>query len=589
MSVGSLAVNRLPRSVVDPELSRAVSGDFQLELSVTEGLPRVVKRSRAPDAVTAGGGQLYWCGELHDTVSLCQQLKLPCDAEAPAIAIAALERKGREAFRQLRGRWALAWLDPDGTVLLARDPMGGEALFWADLPSGYLVATQWEGLFADPRWDRSEDYENTAAFFSVFLSPTAGGTFQQGLHLLPPGAVARLERHTVKCQRYWDPLSGTCWVGSEADAQKEYRHRLKQSIEAAVHSAKSPAILLSSGLDSGSIAAMASHCAQPLRALSWSIESVPEVDESHWIKALASKLRLPLEVVAVDGIWPLHPIENHRPADLGPLSPPFGGLRNPLYHRASEGGSDVVLTGDGGDALFAGSESWLLSLALTGQWPAAFRGIRSVHQSGRLRNTLTNQIKATVPESIKRLRPVKPPPWLTDEAQSLLCHRFDELRVYGSHRRLSAMTSGWADLQEVALAPRLARIGLRIRHPLRDQRMAEFMLRLPPHWLHQPGESKRLLRRAMYGALPESDRTAPRRGSLFPLARRFLTNSLDVVRSTLHSNQSQWQRWVRSDWMDAALLDLPKINRDGPEWLVVWNCVAYELWKQREPDSALRH
>jgi hypothetical protein len=127
---------------------------------------------------------------------------------------------------------------------------------------------------------------------------------------------------------------------------------------------------------------------------------------------------------------------------------------------------------------------------------------------------------------------------------------------------------------------------LDVRHPFCEQRLAEFFLTLPPHWLFQPGESKRLARRGMHGLLPESTRTAPRRGTLLPLARRFLTDSMDSVRRILRSNSCDWQRWVREDWMEAALQNLPRSGRDGAAWVVVWNCVVYELWKQRWPTNA---
>jgi len=99
--------------------------------------------------------------------------------------------------------------------------------------------------------------------------------------------------------------------------------------------------------------------------------------------------------------------------------------------------------------------------------------------------------------------------------------------------------------------------------------------------LYRPGEPKRLARRAMVGLLPESTRKAPRRGTLLPLARRLLTDSLPLVRDILGSERRDWHHWVRQDWMEETLVQLPKSGRDGASWLVVWNCVIYELWKQR--------
>ncbi len=497
-----------------------------------------------------------------------------------------LERFGTEGLSQLHGRWALAWISESGTCLVARDPLGGRNLFWAAVPGGVVVATDWEPLLDDQRWDRTHDQHTLAAFFSVHLSPVDGGTFFRGLHLVPPGIAVQLTPTVSRPRDFWRPTTDTVWQGSDAEAESEYRRLLKQSVQAAVADARKPMLLLSSGLDSSSIAAVAAANDIDLQALSWSVKSVPAVDETQWIKEFATHLGIRWDSTPADGIWPLHDVDAYLPSALGPLTPPLEQLRQRLYSRAMDLDGDVVLTGDGGDLLFLGAEGWLRALLDRGQWAAAHRGLRNEWRAGQARRCLSELIRSVLPQRLGTWSRQQPLPWMTSAARGLLSGRLDALNDRGGVRRLRALRSDWSDLREAALAPGYARLQLDVRHPFREQRLAEFFLSLPPHLLFQPGESKRLARRGMRGLLPDNTRTAPRRGALLPLARRFLTESMDSVRRILRSSSCDWQCWVREDWMEAALQNLPRSGRDGAAWVVVWNCVVYELWKQRWPVKA---
>lgn len=555
---------------------------FQFELQTGASSRHFLIDARpAPNVITSAGGRLFWTGRLDESEALCRLLEVPVGTADAVLVAAWLERSGSAGLTQLFGRWALAWISGTGDCFVARDALGGRSLLWTEVPGGVVVATDWEPLFDDPRWDRSHDMDTLAAFFSVHMSPAEGGTFYQGLHLVPPGTVVQLTPTLTKPRWFWQPVTEGALHCSDAEAESEYRCLLERAVLATVADAKAPALLLSSGLDSTSIAATAVASAIPLRALSWSIDSVPAVDETQWIREFVSEIGLPWDLTPADGVWPLHQVSEYLPPVLGPLTPPLEGLRQRLYRRAAELGVDVVLTGDGADLLFIGAEDWLRGLVTGGHWGAAQRGLRAEWRDGRAGRRLVALAKSALPRRARAWRRREALPWLTVAARERLAGRSDVLQDSGGKRRLRALRSGWADLREAALAPGYARMGLEVRHPFREQHLAEFFLTLPPHLLFQPGETKRLARRAMHGLLPESTRLAPRRGTLLPLSRRFLTESLPLVRRILESCQCDWQRWVRPDWMEETLEQLPRSGRDGAAWLVVWNCVIYELWKQR--------
>lgn len=561
--------------------------EFQFELRSGEASPCLLADVRRPaDVVTATGARLFWSGRLDESEVLCRLLKLPLGTADAQIVAAWLDSSGIAGLSQIHGRWALAWISGSGTCFVARDPLGGKKLFWAEVPGGVVVATDWEPLFEDERWDRTHDPDTLAAFFSVHLSQEDGSTFFRGLHLVSPGTVVQLMPTVSRPSWFWQPETEAVWKGSDAEAEAEYRRQLQRAVLASVADAEAPMLMLSSGLDSSSIAATAAANAIPLQSLSWSVKSVPAVDETQWIQEFAAELNIRWDLTPADGVWPLHRVSEYLPTALGPLTPPLEALRKRVYVRACELGADVVLTGDGGDLLFLGAEGWLRGLLSSGQWSAAQRGLRAEWRAGRARRCLAELVRSALPRSARTWGNAEALPWLTSEARERLAGRLHSLREGGGEWRLTALRSGWGDLREAALVPGYTQMGLQVRHPFRDQRLAEFFLTLPPQLLFQPGESKRLARRGMRGLLPESTRTAPRRGTLLPLARRFLTKSVTQVRGILSAEKCDWQRWVRQDWMDATLEHLPRSGKDGADWVVVWNCVVYELWKQSWPAMA---
>jgi hypothetical protein len=105
-----------------------------------------------------------------------------------------------------------------------------------------------------------------------------------------------------------------------------------------------------------------------------------------------------------------------------------------------------------------------------------------------------------------RLSAQLPRPWLTERGLGAV----DEGPAFDDWRRPS---QAWALLHPsgalgVTTEPyHAARCGLEIRRPYRDRRLIEYVLALPADQLYRPAESKRILRRAMRGRLPEGVRT----------------------------------------------------------------------------------
>lgn len=562
-------------------------GGFDLELRLAAGeRPSIVCAGRAADVVRPHGAVLYWSGRIDDAEVLCGIAGVPLGSHEPEIVAALLERFGVAGLDHLFGSWSLVWIDAAGRVHLARDPMGHRPLVWAPVPGGVVVTTDWGSAWADPRWSRTLREETLAAFFSVHLWPEAGETFFAGLNVVPPGCVVTLAANSAAVRRMWEPPTEPEWNRSQQDAEERYRELFDRAVGASVADAGSPGVLLSSGLDSSRIGAWLGRNRPGSRAISWSVASVPEVDETRWIRDFVEEVGLAWDVVSADGVWPLHPVEEYLPPAFGPLAPALGGFRRRAFARAAERGIDVLLTGDGADTLYQEHERWLTGLLRRGEFRRAGRALTSVVDSSGVGGLARLVAQQVVPPGWRRLaRSRGACPWLTSEARARLDDRFPALWASAGDARLRAVRSGWADLVDIGQRPELEALGIEVRHPFRSRRLVEYFLSMPPHFLFQPNEPKRLARRAWRGLVPDATLGAARRGNLISATRRFLTESQFEVQQILAAPGASWHQWVRRDWMEDTLARLPGSGSAGAAWMVVWNCVAFELWQSRLNDG----
>jgi asparagine synthase (glutamine-hydrolysing) len=119
-----------------------------------------------------------------------------------------------------------------------------------------------------------------------------------------------------------------------------------------------------------------------------------------------------------------------------------------------------------------------------------------------------------------------------------------------------------------------------LRRPYRDLRLVDFALGVPAHLLYRPGESKRVLRQAMRGLLPEAVRQRSVPSPLSPLFWRGLAErESSTVHTLLGRRDAVWPRYVPRAWM-ARALEPGGIRRlgDGIEAVVLWRCLCVELW-----------
>lgn len=533
------------------------------------------------------------------------------DPAMPAEALLALgyTRWNAGLLTRLRGDFTLlVWDASRGEGLIARDQLGTGSLYYHQGSGHVAFATEVVELLALLSRRPEPDDAGVVHWLTANASRPDIALYG-GVRQLPPAWCLRLDRDGWTPARYWEPRPGPYRVTTRADALAAVTPLLEQAVARRLDDAAPTGVLTSGGLDSTAVAAIANR-ARPGNVLAFS-EVFPEhagVDESRWIDGFCAELGLPSTRIEVGAQGLVQEVVSavERWA-LPPLSHNFWG--RPLYEHIGANHGRVLLTGDGGDELFAIRRMAVAdrlrrgrvlgALSLTRRLPGT---IAYPPWRPRLSFLLDAGLVAAAPPALDRVRarmrpdPFRRPRWLTPYALKVL----DELsEPPGDWKRCGGPRS-WADLVHrlftrvpaLGMFDELRRVGrstgVELRTPLFDLDLIELVLRIDPRVSFDATLSKPVLRAALDGRVPDQIRLRPRK-------TYFNDVLIDAVRGPDRPqlerllDHGELRRYVRPD----AVRDLlDHESQPGVEWQhaqTLWRLLGLECWlRAQEGPDALR-
>lgn len=293
-----------------------------------------------------GNGEIYNAPELQE--GLNQSPETGSDFEWPALTF-----DGAETVAQLRGMYTIA-IAKDGHLHLARDPFGIKPLYIAETDEGVAFTSEPRALLAGGFCNG--DINHAAAHQLINLNYSVGqATLWHGIRRLNPGDHLVIHQGKVIDTRHrscWpEPLPQPANLG---DAVKQFDDIMRDSIAAHMRSDVPYGLFLSGGVDSSIIATITSQLSdRPVTTFTCGFAADGAKDEREKARSVASHLNLDLHEVEFTetDFWTL------LPQALWALDDAlFDPACLPTYKLAQAAKRDlkVVLTGEGGDELFAG-------------------------------------------------------------------------------------------------------------------------------------------------------------------------------------------------------------------------------------------
>jgi asparagine synthase (glutamine-hydrolysing) len=264
------------------------------------------------------------------------------------------EEFGDGMVQHLNGMFAFAlWDSKQRRLLLARDRFGEKPLYWAVFDRTLLFASEPKVLLAHPAVKSSLNLEALRRYLSFDYVP-APLTIYQGIHKLPAAHTLTLEDGKIETRSYWCLSYKTKQPQpNEIEAAEHLRGLLAESVRMRLVSDVPLGVLLSGGVDSSTIAALAVRASsEPVKTFSISFAE-SSFDESEYARAVAKFLgtdhheerlsaNLAANLVGEIGSWMDEPFSDPS------LVPTY------LLSRFTRKHVTVALGGDGGDELFAG-------------------------------------------------------------------------------------------------------------------------------------------------------------------------------------------------------------------------------------------
>jgi asparagine synthase (glutamine-hydrolysing) len=244
-------------------------------------------------------GELYNYRELRDRLTRCgHRFATLSDTE---ILVHAWEEWGEECLSELRGMFAFAIADfrkhyTAGPILfLARDPLGIKPLYYTQTSEGFAFASEVGALMASGIASKKLSQDALTSYL-LFGSVSEPVTMYEGVFSLPPGHRVLLyipdRRRLPRPHPWWDPRRSPAAKDTRrpknfSSAVTALRPLLEDSVRAHLIADVPVGLFLSSGLDSGAIAALAAREHSGIQ--SFTLASGTLYDESALTKAVAQR------------------------------------------------------------------------------------------------------------------------------------------------------------------------------------------------------------------------------------------------------------------------------------------------------------
>jgi len=495
-------------------------------------------------------GELYNYRELRERLLLAgHRFATQSDTE---ILVHGWEEWGEDLLGELRGMFAFALLDLRNhfatvpVLFLARDPLGIKPLYYAQTSEGFAFASELRALLASGAVSR-EISPDALTSYLLFGSVSEPVTLIENVFSLPPGHRLLLHlpdrRRVPRARPWWDPVQSPAARDPRrprdfASAVPRLRALLDDSIRGHLLADVPVGLFLSSGLDSGAIAAIAARQQPGIRSFTLTFPDTA-YDEGPLSGKVARHTGTHHTDVPMQGADMLVRLEE---AVAALDQPSMDGINTYFVSWAArQVGLKVALSGLGGDELFAGYQSFadtprLMRLDTVARFvPGAIRHLSSPLVNIFLghRGSADAIRKATdawlmpdvLPHPYFFTRLLFPP----SELRRLTEPRFRSSRVSADGVNLDPTWLAWLErvadqahlLEPVAaiswleMRTYMASIllhdtdsvsmdrSLEVRVPLLDTALVEFMCALPGEARIQPGRHKALLVAAVQDLLPQ--------------------------------------------------------------------------------------
>ncbi|BBM82322.1 asparagine synthase (glutamine-hydrolyzing) [Candidatus Uabimicrobium amorphum] len=539
-------------------------------------------------------GEIY--NYLHLKKTLCDQgSKFYSDSDTEVL-LKAIEHWGlQKAVSLLAGMYAFALWDQNTQILhLVRDRVGIKPLYYAKLNNYFVFSSELQPIMKHPAFEEKIDRNALALYMKYKYVPYPHSIFTN-VYKLPPATILSISPPLpadTHLQKYWDIghlATNNPPLTDFTEACEQLEHILRTSVKEHMLSDVPLGAFLSGGIDSATITALMTQHHSRVKTF-----NIGFAESSHNESQIAASIARHLQTEHTAFILTMKEAQNTISVLPQAFDEPFADssqLPTLLVAKMAKKHIKVVLSGDGGDEVFAGYNRYLFVpkvmrmsrlpcrtllsklLLSTPNFIWDYVGFKKWQLSDRIAK-LANVLAMNSPQHIYN--------YLISCWQSPIVLGANPVQFSGniSHDNivqdmmLHDFSSYLVDdiLTKVDRATMFSSIEARV--PYLDHRVVEFASRIPLHMKIHNGIGKYVLRKILYKYVPPSLFQQPKMGFALPL-HAWLRDSLkDWVQDHLSSPLLQ-------DFFDTSQImnmwqQHKSARKNYQEQL--WSVLMFKLW-----------
>lgn len=509
------------------------------------------------------------------------------------------EEYGENCVSHLRGMFAFAiWDKTEKKLFLSRDRLGIKPLYYAETPEAFLFASELRSFLYYPGFSAEMDEEAIDLYFSLLYIPAPKSIYRHAMKL-PAAHTLTLHRGEKKIQCYWTAPHTHLQI-SEAEAAEYLRELLNETVKMHLLSDVPVGVFLSGGIDSSTIAALASQSYPELRTFTVGFEET-RYNELPFARTLADKYKTKHTEICVKA-KDIHLTENV----ITQLCEPFADssfILTYLIAKEARKHVKVCLSGDGGDELFGGYP-WMTKQKYIQMYQFIPEPVRNMARAFLDGGDMPQGVSVSRRDTLKRFLYDASLSPLQGFARRVSCYNQEEkARFYtGDFRQHLAQNNPVFFLFKNYLQPdddiasfmqfdlnvylpddilwkvdRMSMFNsLEVRPPFLDHELVEFIMALPYSMKSYGVLGKRILRNTISSLLPQEVLTHKKQGFSMPLEDWFRGDLHEWMRELIAESKTASDGYFNKSYLEELL----KNHTDGKINVKhhLWSFAVFELW-----------
>jgi len=506
------------------------------------------------------------------------------------------EEYGADCVKYLKGMFSFAiWDANKQTLVLSRDRLGKKPLYYYHKNNTFIFASELKGLLAHPDFEKEIDLNSLIYYLKYGYVPDPMSIFCY-THKLPPAHILTFSYDALINRKYWNlsfEENETISSLSESAIADQLLEKLLDAVRMRLVSDVPLGAFLSGGIDSSiTVALMAREMQSQVKTFSIGFQE-SEYNELPYARLIADTFKTDHheKIIRPDDVNLIENIVNH-------FDEPFGDSSAlPTYYLSQHASKyvKVVLSGDGGDELFAGYDSYQANLNMPrlDNLPKIFLDILR-NLSLRLpdgfygKNYIYNLTLPTNKRFINYISHVsnsKHQELLSQDLISLLKKQNDIFHEYSLQARnydhLSQMQ--YIDMNAYLPSDILVKVdrmsmahGLEARCPFLDHEMVGYVNSLPPKYKLNGFTRKYLLKKIANDLLPKQIIQRKKQGFAPPLALWFKSDLNDCINQILLEPRTLQRGYFSKKYLKKLLHEHTIGKRENTALL--WHLLILEIW-----------